>query len=65
MEIQIHDGLDGKLRSKAGFYKMHYPFLSLADSICIALADQSGATVVTSDKPFSNVRRKVKIALIR
>lgn len=63
--IRIHEKVDKPLRLRAGFFKSRYPFLSLADSICIALAEQTRASVVTSDRPFANVKDGVKLDLIR
>lgn len=64
--VRIHENVDKQLRLRAGFFKMRYQFLSLADSVCIALGEQMRATVVTSDKPFANVKEEgVKIELIR
>jgi len=63
--IRIHEKVDKALRLRSGFFKMRYPFLSLADSICIALAEQTRSVVVTSDRPFANVKDGVKLELIR
>lgn len=63
--VQVHEIVDKPLWLRAGFFKMRYPFLSLADSVCIALAEWTRSTVITSDRPFSNVKDGVKIELIR
>lgn len=63
--IQTHEMLDAKLRTRAGYFKIRYPFLSLADSICIALGEQLHAAVITTDRPFANVKDGVKINLMR
>lgn len=63
--VKIYETLDISLRKRAGFFKIRYPFLSLADSICIALADQTGSTVVTSDQPFRKVGDSIEMLMIR
>lgn len=63
--IKIHEKIDKQLRLRSGFFKMRYPFLSLADSVCIALAAQTRSTVVTSDRPFSNVGDGIRMDFIR
>lgn len=63
--IKVYDQLDEPLRMRAGFFKLRYSFLSLADTVCIAYAEHIGATVVTSDRPFSNITDDVDILLIR
>lgn len=63
--VKIHEKLDKSLRLRSGFFKIRYPFLSLADSICIALAEQTRSAVVTCDRPFVNVEGAVKMNLIR
>jgi PIN domain nuclease of toxin-antitoxin system len=63
--VAIHEKVDTPLRLRSGFFKMRYPFLSLADSICIALARQTQSTVLTSDRPFANVKDGVKLEFIR
>lgn len=63
--VKIYEKVDGSLRLRSGFFKIRYPFLSLADSICIALGAQTRATVVTSDRPFANVKDEVKMEFIR
>lgn len=63
--VRIHEKVDEHLRRRSGFFKVRYPFLSLADSICIALGEQTRATVVTCDRPFANVKDEVKMEFIR
>ncbi len=63
--VKIHERVDKSLRLRAGFFKTRYPFLSLADSVCIALAEQTQSIVVTSDRPFANVKDGVKLDFIR
>ncbi len=63
--VKTSETLDGSMRLRAGFYKIRYPFLSLADAICIAFAAQSRAVVLTTDRPFANIREDAAISLIR
>lgn len=63
--VKINEKLDKTLRLRSGYYKIRYPFLSLADSICVAFAELSTATVLTTDRPFANIAEQVSIALIR
>lgn len=65
LQIRVHSALDKTMVKRAGFFKLRFPFLSLADSICIALAERLRGIVVTSDRPFVNVREYVDIDLIR
>jgi PIN domain nuclease of toxin-antitoxin system len=63
--VRVFDALPNHLRSRVSFFKSHYSFLSLADSICIALGEQLKAHVVTSDRPFANVKDGVHMQFIR
>lgn len=63
--IIFHNELPQSLFVRASFFKTRYPFLSLADSICIALGEHLKATVVTSDRPFATVKDGIKVAFIR
>lgn len=65
LNIQVHETLGGDMRERASCFKTRYPFLSLADSVCVALADLIGAAVVTSDRPFANIEPKPVIRFIR
>lgn len=65
IKIHFYDRIDSELLIRSGFFKSRYPFLSLADSICIALSEMMQATVLASDRPFSNVKDGIKIELIR
>lgn len=61
----LHDRIDDKLTLRSGFFKSRYPFLSLADSVCVALAETLRATTLTCDRPFANVQDKVDVELLR
>ncbi len=50
---------------RASFFKTCNQFLSLADSICIALGEKLDAVVVTSDKLFARIKNEAKVKLIR
>ncbi len=63
--VVFHHELHQPFLIRASFFKTRYPFLSLADSICIALGEQLKATVVTSDTPFATVKDGIKVELIR
>jgi PIN domain nuclease of toxin-antitoxin system len=63
--VTVSDALPGHLRSRTSFFKSHYSFLSLPDSVCIAFGEQLKAQIVTSDKPFANVKDGVHMKFIR
>ncbi len=63
--VTFHHELSPALLVRASFFKTRYPFLSLADSICIALGEHLKAAVVTSDKPFASVRDGIRMEFIR
>lgn len=65
LNIAIHETIDAALRSRANHFKTRFPFLSLADSVCVAFAEQLEATLVTSDRPFANIKKKPAIRFIR
>ncbi len=63
--IKTHEKVDKQLWLRSGYFKIRYPFLSLADSICLALGALTKSTIVTSDRPFCDVDDGMKIDLIR
>ncbi len=63
--VKTFDLLPDSLRSRASFFKTRYPFLSLADSVCIAFGEHLKATIITSDRPFANVKDGITLELIR
>lgn len=63
--IVFHHELPESLYLRASFFKSRHQFLSLADSICIALGEQLKAQIVTSDRPFANVKDGVHMKFIR
>lgn len=63
--VKIFEPLSAALRPRVCFFKTRYPFLSLADSICIALGEYMKCAVVTCDRPFANVKDGIKFEFIR
>lgn len=63
--VRTFESLPLSLCSRVSFFKNRYQFLSLGDSICIAFGEYLHATVIASDRPFSNIKDGVQVEFIR
>ncbi len=63
--VSIVGYVDEVFVKKAALLKYGHPFLSMADSFCITLAEELHGKVLTSDRVFNKVRTSAQIVIFR
>ena len=64
LPMQIISPLEEKLVMRAAYLKAQYP-ISYADAFVAALTEQEKAILVTGDRDFKRVEKKIKIEWLR